>query len=450
VKKLTFCDVAIHYPWCTLLYEAGSTRLAKHVNVANLQPANFCTANHTAIRHLLMHVGMAYIPRLFALDDFDVVQVRPLRLSPTGIEFYETYFQHGLAELRLRNGLNVGKRVHVSAEAGAPGYEPEYYKPNNSALLMNGGGKDTVVAAELLREIGLPFVWLTLGITPAMKRIVRLSGNPHALTLKVGGSVQTISANSQYRGHKPFSSLLAFLGLLAAFVQRHRYIVVANEYSSNFGNVMAGGIEVNHQYAKSHQFEKRFAAYVNAEILPEVSYFSILRPLYEIQVAKLFAEHPRYFQSFRSCNLGHSADYWCLKCPKCAFILLALTPHLDKCQLRNIFGLNAFALPRIRRLIARLCGPNKPFECVGTRAESMVALSMSYKRYPNDRFIARLYDAHCGGVDINALEQQHMGSIDRPHTIPQELAGPVMAYFADRLECEWPAARSGHQYARGA
>jgi len=450
MKKLIFCHVEIGYPLCTLHYDIGGTQLRKHINVANLGAAEFHRASLSVIQHLVAHVGLAYIPHLFALDDFDVVDVRPVGLSDAGVEFYETYLQHGLAELRLLNGLDVAKRVNVKVKAGAPRFRAGRYRPNRSALLLNGGGKDTAIAGELLGNIGLPFVWLTLGKTPAMERLVRLSGNRSAITLNVGGSLATIQAKTRYRGHKPFSSLLAFLGLLAAFVRRHRYIVVANEYSSNFGNVLSAGLEVNHQYPKSHAFEKLFTTYVNFDILPEVRYFSVLRPLYEIQIAKLFSGHPKYLDSFRSCNVGHRADYWCLDCPKCAFVLLALAPHLNQSQLRMIFGANPFAHPRIQRLIVRLCGPNKPFECVGTQRESMVALWMSHRRHPQNRFLDSLCEICCGGADMDALETEHMGTIERPHSIPSELADLVMPYFADRLGLESPRSSSRRGYARSA
>jgi len=244
---------------------------------------------------------------------------------------------------------------------------------------------------------------------------------------------------TRYQGHKPFASVLAFLSLLAAFVQQSQYIVVANEYSANFGNVMIRGQMVNHQFPKSHEFEIRFASYVRDEILPDVMYFSILRPLYEIQIAKLFTEYPRYFDSFRSCNRGLRSDYWCLDCPKCAFVLLALAPHLDKLQLARVFKDNPFAPPRMRRLIARLCSsPIKPFECVGTQHESMVALWLAHQRHRSDRFIESLCCLCCNGQDMDALIQEHMSVIQRPHSIPSELARSVMAHFASRLELQPP------------
>ena len=439
MKKLTFREVRAGYPRCTLVYDVGGVRIEKYINVANLGASNFWAADQFTIEHLLAHIGMAYVPHLFAVEDFDVVDVRPLHLSPAGISFYEDYFQHGLAELRLLNGLDVGKKVEVTVEAGVPHYEAGRYLASDTAFLMNGGGKDSVVAGEVLREIGLPYVWLTMGITNAMQRVIHLSGNPRVLTLNLGGGLQNIKSMTRYQGHKPFASVLAFLSLLAAFVQQRGYIVVANEYSANFGNVMVRGQMVNHQFPKSHEFETRFASYVKEEILPDVKYFSILRPLYEIQIAKLFAEYPRYFDSFRSCNRGLRSDYWCLECPKCAFVFLALAPHLDKFQLGGIFEDNLFARPRMRRLIARLCSsPIKPFECVGTQRESMVALWMAHQRHRHDRFIESLWCLCCDGQNMDALTQDHMSVVQRPHSIPSELASPVMAHFASRLELQSP------------
>jgi hypothetical protein len=439
MKRLTFTAVGIDYPRCTLVYDLPGLQVTKYVNVSQLPEAQFRTADSATVQHLVAHIGMAYIPQLFALEDFDVVKVRPLRISPEGVEFYETYFQRGLAELRLRNGLDIGKRIHLHIEPGAPAYTVGRYTPRRSALLMNGGGKDTVIAGDVLREIGLPFAWFTVGITAAMRRLIRLSGNPRSLTFHYGGSLRVMREKTRYEGHRPFTSLVAFMALLGAFVQRHRYIVAANEYSANFGNVTIDGIEVNHQYPKSHHFETSFARYVQAEILPDVSYFSILRPLYEIQIAKLFAGLPKYFASFRSCNSGHRADYWCLRCPKCAFILLALAPHLSERELVSVFGANAFAFPEIRRWIVKLCSKGvRPFECVGTRSESLVALWMSRGKHPNDRFIQSLYDECCDGRNMTELEERHMGRIHRSHSIPPELTEPVMGYFASRLKSETP------------
>jgi hypothetical protein len=45
---------------------------------------------------------------------------------------------------------------------------------------------------------------------------------------------------------------------------------------------------------------------------------------------------------------------------------------------------------------------------------------------------------------MNKLEQEYMGQIDRPHSIPTELAESVMEYFVNRLKLHpIPPASSG-------
>jgi len=434
VKQLTFSEVRVGYPRCVFRYDLRGITVTRYLDVSSLSEEAFRAADQSTVTHLVAQIGLAYMPQLFALDDFDVVTVRPLWLSSEGIEFYETLIQRGLAELRFRNGLDLEKRVIVNVEPAAPRYQPARHSPSPSALLLNGGGKDTAVAAELLQAVDLPFVWFTFGRTEAMSRLIDLSGSPCAITLRHGGSLKVLRTRTRYAGHTPFTSLVAFTSLLAAFVARHKYIVAANEYSANFGNVVHDGFEVNHQYPKSQQFESAFARYVSVEILPDVRYFSILRPLYEIQIAKLFAHHSKYFEAFRSCNQGHKRDRWCLRCPKCAFILIALAPHFSERQLISVFGLNAFALRSLQRWIVKLCDHGiRPFECVGTRNESLVALSMAHRRHCDDRFITSLYDECCTGKTTPGLESQYMDQLERPCDIPPELSRPVMDYFRDQL-----------------
>jgi UDP-N-acetyl-alpha-D-muramoyl-L-alanyl-L-glutamate epimerase len=434
MKQLAFREARVGYPRCTFLYEVQGRKLTKYLDVSGLPDAAFHAADQSTVEHIVAHIGMAYVPQLFSIDDFDVLNVHPFRLSPAGVEFYETYIQRGLAELRLRNKLDTSKRVAIKVDPRAAQYRAAHYLPRTSALLLNGGGKDTAVASEILQEVGLPFVWFTLGSTRAMTRLICLSGNPRSITLRQGGSLKVLRDSARYPGHRPFTSLVAFTSLLAAFVECQRYIVTANEYSANFGNVVRDGFQVNHQYPKSYHFESHFARLVRTEILPELTYFSILRPLYEIQIAKLFAQYPKYFTSFRSCNQGHKADYWCLHCPKCAFILLALAPQLSEQDLIRIFGANAFAFPQIRQWIVKLCSPGiRPFECVGTRGESLAALWMSHRAHPGNPFIRSLYDKCCAGQNISGLERQYMNRIERRHNIPPELMTLVMSYFRERL-----------------
>ena len=141
--------------------------------------------------------------------------------------------------------------------------------------------------------------------------------------------------------------------------------MVSNERSSNEGNLEYQGTIINHQYSKSFEFEKKFREY-NEKYLSGVNYFSFLRPLYELQIMKLFSEMPKYHPIFRSCNVGQKTDSWCRACPKCMSVYLGLKLFIPENELNAIFG-GEVRIDK-EQLLAR------PFECVGTLEETRAVL----------------------------------------------------------------------------
>src|SRR5690606_31603188 len=93
-------------------------------------------------------------------------------------------------------------------------------------------------------------------------------------------------------GHTPFSALLAFSALCSALLCGREFIVLSNEGSASEGNV--SGASVNHQYSKSFEFERLVKRYFEQFLTSEIQYFSLLRPLNELQIARIFAKHPKY------------------------------------------------------------------------------------------------------------------------------------------------------------
>jgi hypothetical protein len=188
------------------------------------------------------------------------------------------------------------------------------------------------------------------------------------------------NADGWLNGHTPFSAIAAFSSYLAAVLTGRKYVALSNESSANEGNV--SGTFVNHQYSKSTGFERDFRSYCEKWLLPEPQYFSLLRPWTEWQIAKKFVQYPKYFPVFRSCNAGSKKDMWCCNCAKCLYVYIMLAAFLDDDELMRIFGTDMLDDPMHRELFAALEDPDldKPFECVGTRAEIALALDRAYKR----------------------------------------------------------------------
>ncbi|HKY03408.1 MAG TPA: hypothetical protein VJQ56_00895, partial [Blastocatellia bacterium] len=157
---------------------------------------------------------------------------------------------------------------------------------------------------------------------------------------------------------------------------------VSNERSSNEGNVEFLGAKINHQYSKTFRFEERFGEYVREFITGSVRYFSLLRPLYEIQIIRLFSEYPPYFSLFKSCNRKQFEDSWCGRCPKCVSIFALFYPFLEADEMTKIFGSNFFDREENIPMLRQLTGldAHKPFECVGTLEETIGALHLGVNR----------------------------------------------------------------------
>ncbi len=280
-----------------------------------------------------------------------------------------------------------GQEGDGAESAGQPdptAKSPRLPGPGTPVLVPIGGGKDSVVTLELLKE-GKAQIW---------GYII----NPRGATLQTASTAQIpagqllvarrtldedlLELNRQgfLNGHTPFSAIVAFSSLIAARLHGLPYIALSNESSANESTVQ--GSTVNHQYSKSFQFEKDFHHYTAAYLPGSSYYFSLLRPLSEFQIAAYFARCKAYHPIFRSCNVGSKKDEWCGHCPKCLFVYLILSPFLEQEEVAAIFGKDLLADETLKGTLEQLVGiqAEKPFECVGSRDEVNTAIMLTIRR----------------------------------------------------------------------
>ena len=323
----------------------------------------------------------------------------PYILSKPEADFWNTVYKKGLGEFFYKNNL-------------APKISPTfpYNKKTNSKVLKNfriinnrclvgiGGGKDSIVAAELLKQNGFDitaFVVQTNKESALINNIIETIGIGD---LKIQRFLDwQVFQPHQYNGHIPISAIYAFLGVFAAALYNYSYVIMGNEYSSNFGNLKYKGLEINHQWSKSFEFEKLFQDYVKNFISPDIFYFSLLRPFYEIRIVKMFARYKKYFPYFSSCNSnfrlsGKNEGLWCGQCAKCVFAFTLLSAFLPKKELLHIFGKNLYEdknlLPLFKDILG--LGTMKPFDCVGTFEEAQTALHLAKKKFADSSIVRQL------------------------------------------------------------
>lgn len=347
---------------------------------------------HKFLESLHLILGISYY-KLYCPSQITI----PYQLSKEQADFWNIVYRKGLGEFLYRNKLSP-KQIATFPYSKKKAY-PSRIKTNNQILLGMGTGKDSVVALELLKNFKTTlFLVETQRKDLISEKFISEIGKPILKIRRILDPKIFEPYEGGYNGHIPISAIYAFLGLLTGAIYGYKYVIVANEYSSNFGNLRYRSKMINHQWSKSGEFETLLQEYTRKFITPDIVYFSLLRQFYEIRVAQIFAKHKKYFPLFASCNKNFkifkkcSDSLWCGKCPKCAFTFLILAPFLSKKELLGIFQKNLFSEKSLIPLFQSLLGFGKfkPFECVGTFEESQAAFFLASKKFKNEITIKSL------------------------------------------------------------
>ena len=325
------------------------------------------------IDQFAFNLGMAELVSYWKCACPPLVEVRCGALDEWQIAWWKKLYRNGLGEFFYRNGIEAGDDFMQITATGKELPVPDV-RELSGCLIPVGGGKDSAVTLELLNEQRDTNICYIIGDIQSAKNCAEAAGYNGERVINVSRTIDpvllTLNRQGYLNGHTPFSSVVAFSSLLFAYMAGKKYIVLSNESSANEGNV-AGNADVNHQYSKSVEFERDFREY-NARLgMDYPEYFSLLRPLNEVQITKLFVQSPQYFGVFRSCNAGSKANVWCNRCAKCLYVYVMLSAWLDEEALTAIFGENLLIKPELAGMLEALRNPDrdKPFECVGTREE---------------------------------------------------------------------------------
>jgi len=322
----------------------------------------------------------------------------PYTLSKNEADFWNVVYKKGLGEFFYKNNLDPKNSPKFPFNKNVKTTNYSLPTTHSRCLVGIGGGKDSIVTAELLKEQNFDITAFSVQTnkeSPLIKNIIETIGIGD---LKIQRFLdEKIYQQHKYNGHIPISAVYAFLGVFAAVLYDYSYIIMGNEYSSNFGNLKYKGLQINHQWSKSFEFEKLFQDYVKEFISPDIFYFSLMRSFYEIRIVKMFAQFPKYFPHFSSCNSNFkfnnkSEKLWCGHCAKCVFAFTLLSAYLSKKELINIFGKNLYEDEKLLPLFKDILGLGKmkPFDCVGTFQEAQTAMFLAKNKFKGDFIVRQL------------------------------------------------------------
>jgi len=331
--------------------------------------------------NLVFHLGLIELISYWKAACSPEVIIEAGKLNSEQINWWQNLLKKGLGEFFFQNKVDFRfADFVVITSKGKRSFDPfSLNLTTDKSLVMVGGGKDSVVAIEVLKQLGQSPAAMVVNPTQAADDVIKTANLDQKIIILRSIDPRLIELNQAgyLNGHTPFSANLGFLSLLVGSVFGFSQLIAANERSAEEANVTYLNQPVNHQYSKTWEFEQLFRDYVKKYISPSLNYFSLVRPLWEIQISKIFSKTPQYFSVFKSCNRGQKDNVWCGNCPKCLSVYLLLAPFLKE-KTKEIFGQNLLErkdlMPMLDQLIGK--GEFKPFECVGTKEEIIASLDL--------------------------------------------------------------------------
>lgn len=338
-------------------------------------PAGDATPSDGALDVLLdvchVAVGTSYFklsaPRRLVFD-------RPT--TSAVVDLARQSYDEGLREFAFVNALPLPLGTEIVAEVGAPpssGPPPGCTNP----LLPIGGGKDSAAVLTLLPHA----TGVAVSPTAVQRRLTGAAGvELLEVTRTLDPRLAELTAAGGLNGHIPVTAINSALSVLVAALGGYDSVMMGNERSASEPTRTVAGVAVNHQHSKSFDFERAVA---HAVAPAGIRYVSLLRQLSELSIAGIVAGNDALWGDFLSCNRAFKRSRgpdepqkWCLECAKCLFTFLCFAPFLSPEDAEAVFGGNPLREPALAAGFRRLWDVDfKPFDCVGERVESAVAMA---------------------------------------------------------------------------
>ena len=383
-------------------------------------PKTVSNYDKSLLNKMIFSLGLCEIPSYWKPTCSKNIIIECGKLDDLQIAWVKKLMLNGLGEFFYTNGITPEKDfVNITSKG-----ESYPFTDNNNYdgyLIAVGGGKDSIVSLEILKneENRHAFIMNNRKVCFDCAEIAGVKDiiNPERLFDK---NIIELNNRGFLNGHTPISSCIAFVAYISAYLNGLKYIVLSNESSSNEASVK--GTNINHQYSKSFEFENDFRWYVDNYLTNKIEYFSLLRPLNELEIMKIFTKYPKYFKHFISCNNGGKrknigkTDGWCLSCPKCLFIYIIMSYFVDEETMIDVFGANMLDDKGMLNYFLELLGKtdNKPFECVGTIEEVKYVVNGLILRGYDKPYLLDYYKKH---FKIEQMDDSILTKLNDKHNV---------------------------------
>jgi hypothetical protein len=369
-------------------------------------------------------------------------------------EVWRTIFQNVWGVWRHDNDITdyAGPQLAKTSQRAANGATGPVRLPaeaEGKLLKLCGGGKDSLVSAKLLEQADIPY--------DVMIYSHSIYGKAQPQHNLIDGMLQHTRAGTRHRAwvydnalDSPAARLYPEYGvkhLLSAETVSSYWTALPIALQHNYGLVALGvtkstdehnliwdktGEKINYLWGMSSEAEKLLHDYIKAELVSNLSYFHLLRPIYDLVVFNLLSKHGDAVPSTHSCA---QQKPWCHKCPKCLYVWMHLVAYLDESIVNQMFERNLFDLPENRPYLRKMLGLEgyKPCDCVGTVSETQVAYLLCRVKGKTGRAVEDIQPDEIR-VDIDAFLEKYALVEPPSRTIPPALYEKIKPELLDGVE----------------
>jgi UDP-N-acetyl-alpha-D-muramoyl-L-alanyl-L-glutamate epimerase len=350
-------------------------------------------SDRVSLDNLVFHIGLIEMLSYWKATCSPEIVVEAGYLDKEQIKLWKKLILNGMGQFFYENKIDWRSKNFLEINNLQRPDVCKIYRDPTSVRLKDrylvpfAGGRDSIITLEGLKKLEKDIALFTVNPIDKIQKVVKVSGIKKQIIVKrvIDKKLLELNRMGYLNGHTPFTSVLSFISVLCAVLFNYKNIAFSNEKSANEGNVRYLGKIINHQWAKSSEFERMFRSYCRKYLIKDINYFSFTRKYGELEISKMLTKYPKYLPVFSSCNTSMRIRggniKWCNECPKCLFVYLTLYPYLERKQLLKIFGEDLLQKKSLRPILKSLIGEgkHKPFECVGTYGESRKALRLSRK-----------------------------------------------------------------------
>ncbi len=290
------------------------------------------------LERLAFHLGLIEMLSYWKTACPAEVVIEAGALDQWQIRWWKELWLRGMGEFFYVNQIDFRGPDYLKISAPAPdardgGESRDTHQPARRSLVMVSGGKDSAFTVHELRAAGEDFNCLLLNPPPSAVEVAAIAGCTAPITVRRTLDARMLDLNRQgyLNGHTPFSALACDAGPDLRHAVRLRSRRRLQRAQQRRGQCpVPGRRDQPSVFEDLRVRDGDTRLYARDYLAPGVSYFSIVRPLFEIQVCRLFAQCTEYFRAFKSCNREQKQGTWCGQCPKCVSVFITMAPFISR------------------------------------------------------------------------------------------------------------------------